>query len=909
MKNLLVIDGNSILNRQYYGIRPLCTKSGIFTNAVFGFTKVLLSQLEKLSPVYAAVAFDRREKTFRHERYEAYKAGRHAAPEELLMQFPYARRMAEALGFPVLSLAGYEADDILGTLAALAGQEEEAHAYLLTGDRDSLQLIDAHTTVLLAGNRELTAYDPPAFFEKYGVEASQFVDVKALMGDSSDNIPGVPGIGEKTALKLIAAAGSLDALYEDDFTKLPASLLTPSVRKKLEEGKDSAFLSRFLAKIDRCVPLGLSLKDLILRKPDRAALRELFCELEFTAFNRLLEGPDEKESVGGASSPAAPFRPPRLLSPAALASLPLGAPFALCLTDRGIYLAGPDAGSEKTDAGYLLKGSGTLSSGLSEASGAEGAAASGDMSGTGDATGAGGLAERNGSGGADKEAAFSAADEALIRKFLLSRGKDAVVYDGKALLHRFFSEAEGEIPHFAFDVLLAAYVLDASAGSYDLARLSAGYLGESLREDNPAMTLLLLAGALKKRMEEEGSDRLYGEIEQPLSEVLFRMEKRGFFVDLPMLASFSETLDRAAAGYMEEIYRLAGQPFNINSPKQLGEVLFERLSLPVFKKNKSGYSTDAEVLEKLRPYHPIISLITEYRQAVKFKSTYADPLGRAADGEGRVHTSFHQTVTATGRLSSTEPNLQNIPVRTELGRMFRRAFAAKEGALLVDADYSQIELRILAALSGDARMIEAFKNGVDIHTVTASEVFGLLPEEVTPELRKRAKAVNFGIVYGIGGYSLAGDLGVSLKEATRYIQSYKNTYRDVDAFLNRMVEEAKKNGFVTTLFGRRRYIPELTAQRAALKSFGERVAMNSPIQGTAADIIKLAMLRVESALSKEGLASRLILQVHDELIIESPEEEAEAAAAILRREMEGAVSLDVPLTVEVSIGKTWYDCK
>lgn len=844
MKNLLVIDGNSILNRQYYGIRPLSTRNGIFTNAVFGFTKVLLAQLEKLTPAYAAVAFDQKEKTFRHLRYEAYKAGRHGTPEELLMQFSYAKRMTEALGAKVLSLAGYEADDILGTLAAMAREsEEEIHTYILTGDRDSLQLVDEHTTVLLAGNHEVTCYDPAAFFEKYGLSAGQFVDVKALMGDASDNIPGVPGIGEKTALKLIASAGSLEALYAGE----ESWDMTPSVKKKLTEGKESAFLSQFLAQIDCHVPLEMKLSDLALASSDKTALRELFVELEFTSFDRLLAG--EETTSGKAACETAPFTPVKDLPAEALLSLSFSEPFAFWEREGVLYLAAEEAGYRIAEA-----------------------------------------------------------EPSLVRAFLLANGASCVLHDSKALLHRYF-EKEESWPVFAFDTKLAAYVLDATAGSYEPAKLAMAYLSESLREDNPADSLLRLSRVLAKRLAEEGSDRLYREIEQPLAEVLFLMEKRGFLVDLPMLASFSATLDAAAEGYMAEIYRHAGKAFNINSPKQLGEVLFDTLELPVFKKNKSGYSTDAEVLEKLRPYHPIISLITEYRQAVKFKSTYADALGKAADGAGRVHTSFHQTVTATGRLSSSEPNLQNIPVRTELGREFRRAFTAKEGCLLVDADYSQIELRILAALSGDPLMIEAFQKGVDIHAVTASEVFGVLPEEVTPELRKRAKAVNFGIVYGIGGFSLAGDIGVSMKEATQYIKRYKETYRGVDAYLTGLVEEGKKQGFVTTLFGRRRYIPELTAQKAAMKSFGERVAMNSPIQGTAADLIKLAMLRVEKALAEAGLAAKLILQVHDELIIEAPEAEAEEAAAILRREMEGAVSLAVPLTVEVSTGRTWYDCK
>ncbi|MBO7739939.1 MAG: DNA polymerase I, partial [Clostridia bacterium] len=494
-------------------------------------------------------------------------------------------------------------------------------------------------------------------------------------------------------------------------------------------------------------------------------------------------------------------------------------------------------------------------------------------------------------------------NEALAAILTATKG-ECIVWDSKALYHRL-----GDAVAVDFDLLLAAYVLDAGAPSYDPAKLSLGYLGEPMAVSNPAYTLYRLSLALKQKLSEEGSEDLYRSIEAPLAEVLFKMEKRGFMVDLPMLSTFSLTLDIAINTYMEDIYAHAGKKFNINSPKQLGEVLFEDLGLPVLKKTKSGYSTDAEVLEKLRPYHPIIDLVTDYRQAVKFKATYADALAKVADEKGRVHTSFNQTVTATGRLSSTEPNLQNIPVRTALGKELRRAFRAKDGYLLVDADYSQIELRILAALSGDERMIEAFGSGVDIHAVTASQVFDIPLDEVTPELRSRAKAVNFGIVYGIGAYSLAGDIGVSMKEASQYIKNYKETYQKVDEYLKKLIEDGKSLGYVSTHFQRRRYIPELSASKAVTRAFGERVAMNSPIQGTAADVIKLAMLRVEEALAREGLSAKLILQVHDELIVEAPEAEAARAAEIVKREMEGAVSFAVPLTVEVSVGKTWYDCK
>ncbi len=838
MKHLLVIDGNSILNRQFYGIRPLSTKEGIFTNAVFGFTKVFLGELNRLQPTYVAVAFDLKDKTFRHKAYDAYKAGRHKMPDELAMQFPYTKDMITALGGHVLSLSGYEADDILGTLSRLA--DNDTHTYLLTGDRDALQLITDKTTVLLAGNREVTAFTPAVFFEKYGVTPSQFVDVKALMGDSSDNIPGVPGVGEKTALKMIAAAGSLDNVYAD----LARYATTPSLFAKMENGKDSAYLSRTLAEICCDVPLNLSLADIALAPQKTNVLRELFTKLEFTAFNSLLA--EEKDGIPEADA--------ETIAPAKEITLPelmlhsFKNPVALYYDDSGIYLA---------DAFEAASGVKIADTG--------------------------------------KE------DLATVLSLV---GMPLIVYDAKTL---YYTVKTADLP-IADDILLAAYTLDATDG-LTLDKLALSYLKAPFSKDNPAVILYRLASVLKEKLKAEGSFPLYDKVEKPLAATLFRMESLGFLVDPIMLSEFSKALDATAAAFSEEIFRLAGHPFNINSPKQLGEVLFDELKLPVFKKTKSGYSTDAEVLEKLHSYHPIIDMITEYRQAVKFKSTYADALVKLADEKGRVHTSFHQTVTATGRLSSSDPNLQNIPTRTELGREFRRAFAAKEGYVLVDADYSQIELRLLAALSGDEKMIAAFGNGDDIHQITASEVFGLPLEAVTPDLRKRAKAVNFGIVYGIGGYSLAGDIGVSVKEASAYIKRYKETYQKVNAYLQTLIERGKKEGFVETLYHRRRYIPELSGQKAALRAFGERVAMNSPIQGTAADIIKIAMLRVEKALADKGFTARLILQVHDELIIEAPLDEAEAVKVLLKEEMEQAATLAVPLIAEVSLGKTWYDCK
>lgn len=848
MKNLLVIDGNSILNRQYYGVRPLTTKSGLFTNAVYGFTKVVLSFFEKLSPDYFAVAFDRKEKTFRHEMYEEYKAGRKHAPEELASQFPYAKRMVAALGGSVLELAGYEADDILGTLSKMAqsGENgEEIKTYILTGDRDALQLIDDSTVVLLAGNRDVVLFDREAFYSKYGVFPDRFIDVKALMGDSSDNIPGVAGIGEKTALKLIAQSGSIEEVY----AQLDSLSLSPSVVKKLSQGRDSAFLSKKLATIDRDAPLNIALSDIAARQFDTSALRGLFSELEFTSFKDLIkEESGEKEIEGGESTAGDSEK---------------SAPTAADSESAAGLLCSPCAFFRDGGRLYFCDGTNSL---------------------------------------------YIEGDLRAARAVFEKEGISFIVHDMKSLMHE-LSENGIEIPAFDFDVMLAAYVLDASSGSYDIEKLSAAYLSSPFDAGDGAREVLLLSETIKRELDAGGSRRLYDEIEHPLASVLYKMEKRGFLVDRQSLYDFSGQLSEIADSYMKKIYECAGKSFNINSPKQLASVLYEDLELPVFKKTKSGYSTDAEVLEKLRPYSPIIDMITDYRQAVKFKSTYADALYKAADDNGRVHTRFNQTVTATGRLSSTEPNLQNIPVRTELGRSIRKFFVARPGCVLIDADYSQIELRILAALSGDAVMTEAFAKGADIHRITASQVFGVPEELVTDEMRKRAKAVNFGIVYGIGDFSLAADIGVSIKEAAAYIKGYKETYRGVDEYLKKTVEDAKRDGYVTTLFGRRRNIPELKAQKASMRAFGARVAMNSPIQGSAADIIKIAMINTENALAKKGLSARLILQVHDELILESPLEEASEAAEVLRSEMENAVTLSVPLPVEVGVGKTWYDCK
>ena len=836
MPKLLAVDGNSILNRQFYGIRPLTNSAGVFTQAVYGFLNVLFSQLESLQPDYVAVAFDLKAPTFRHKLYPEYKAGRHAMPPELAMQFPYAKKCISALGIKVIELEGYEADDILGTLSRMA-EENSAEAYLLTGDRDSYQLISDKTTVLYASNSGPIPFTEKEFCEKYTIKPSQFVDLKALMGDSSDNIPGVPGIGEKTAIKLISTCGTLDKLYED----ISSSGVSAKIQEKLADGKESAFMSRRLAEIERNAPLGLTLSDVIPAPKDIPALKELFAELEFSAFAKKIIEEDDTVSEKREFIP---------ISSLELITLPYEDVTPALIDENTLY---------------------TVSD--------------------------------------NKAYSCEFSDVSQVLPFFEDENRSFIVYDIKELLHTLYPSNE-EIPvkiRCDFDILLAAYVLSPSDGSYDISRLSNAYLGKALESEIDA--LIPLANEMKKKLEESEMLGLYKDIEVPLALVLFEMERRGFALDIPSLTEFSGILDEAVKSLTESIYETVGHEFNINSPKQLGVALFDELGLPTFKKTQGGYSTNAEVLEKLRPYHPIIDMILNYRQVAKLKSTYADGLLKVVDDDGRVRTKFKQTVAATGRLSSIEPNLQNIPVRTELGREMRRCFVAREGYTLVDADYSQIELRLLAAISGDENMCDAFRREIDIHTVTASQVFNIPEEEVTSELRKRAKAVNFGIVYGIGDFSLANDIGVSKKEAGEYIKNYKATYKGVADYLDKTIESAYADGYVVTMFGRRRYIPELASPKAMMKKFGERVAMNSPIQGSAADIIKLAMINVEKALRESGLDAKLILQIHDELIVEAAEKDAAQVKEILVSEMENAVKLSVPLSVEASIGKSWYECK
>ena len=841
MKKLLCIDGNSILNRQFYGIRFLSTKDGFPTNAIFGFVNVLLRQLEGLSPDYIAVAFDLKAPTFRHNMYAEYKAGRKPSPEELIRQFPAAKELCRALGISVLELEGYEADDILGTLSAMAEEDGEVEAYVLTGDRDSLQLITKTTRVLLATNTDTVVFDEAAFLEKYGVRADQYVDVKSLMGDSSDNIPGVPGIGEKTAFKLIAEAGSLDGIYEN----IEGMGLTNSVKTKLEAGKDSAYISQTLATICKTVPLGIALSDIEYNGIDRKTARALLLRYELLgAIKKLGLDKEEPELIEASGEPCVAEK--KQISSSDLSSL------------EGEYFAFDFDGETATIADgntvYVLK---------------------------------------------DPDAAL--AD-------FLNQHK-IICLDCKTL----YQTLEACGIHWRgcyFDVMLASYVDDSNQNSYDLERLVTTYLGEVVDENTCRVSYVAkMWRGIEARLKESGQLNLLYEIEMPLASVLCDMELVGCRVDCDGIKEYGRELDDIAMALESRIFMAAGEEFNINSPKQLGEVLFEKLMLPSGKKTKTGYSTSADVLERLRRYHPIIDDILEYRQVTKLKGTYVDGLLKTIGEDSRCRTTFKQTGTATGRLSSANPNLQNIPIRTEAGRRFRKYFTASdENHVMIDADYSQIELRVLAHMSGDEHMTEAFVSGEDIHTATSCRVFGVSPENVTVEMRKRAKAVNFGILYGMGDFSLADDLKISRAQAKEYIDSYLSSYSGIEKYLEDTIEGAKADGYTVTMFSRRRYIPELSAPNKMVRNFGERIARNSPIQGTSADIIKIAMINVDKKLKESGLGARLLLQVHDELLVEAPRENAAAVLELLKSEMEGAVKLRVPLMVEAQIGETWFDC-
>ena len=879
---LMVIDGNSLINRAFYGIRMLTTKDGQPTNAVYGFVNILLKLLDEEKPDALCVTFDRKAPTFRHLAYEGYKAQRKGMPDELAAQLPVLKDVLAAMNIPRYELDGWEADDLIGTIAArdtAAGWE----TVIVTGDKDSLQLVTDSTRVKLVSTRmgqtttkEMT---PETFQETYGFAPIHIVDLKALMGDTSDNIPGVKGIGEKTAMDLIQRYQSVEAIYAD----VEGVEAKPAVKKKLAEGEEQARMSYDLATIRCDAPIDFSPEDARRREPDGPALYELFLTLEF---NKLIDkmGLSGGPAAGRADKPAAgAVRQERVTDRVRMAELveqwrrePWVAVLALPSLD--VVAVAWDGGAR---------------------------------------------------------AALCAADRLegyneLLRA-LFSGEIQKVSHNVKDLMHLLLDEGLST-DGFCFDTALAAYLLSPTDGSYELEKLGITYFNqefpkakEYLAPDafgpladpaGPAEAMCAHAAlaaalyrALAPKLEELDMHELYYGLELPLCPVLAEMERAGMLVDRRALADFGILLDGRIQADEALIYELAGEEFNINSTQQFGRILFDKLGLPPVKKTKTGYSTNADVLEKLRDKHPIVEAVLDYRQLAKLKSTYVDGLTKVIAADGRIHTSFQNTVTATGRLSSTEPNLQNLPVRTELGAELRKMFVAPAGRVLVDADYSQIELRLLAHIAGDEHMIAAFRTGEDIHTVTASQVFGVPPEQVTHEMRRRAKAVNFGIVYGISDFSLSQDIGVTRAEAKAYMEKYFEKYSGVHAYMTQVVERAKADGYVSTLMGRRRWLPELKSSNFNLRSFGERVALNMPIQGTAADLIKKAMLRVDGRLRREGLEARLVLQVHDELIVECPEGEAEQVQRLLAEEMEHVAELAVPLTAEAHAGKSWAEAK
>jgi len=876
---LMAIDGNSIVNRAFYGIRHLSASDGTPTNAVYGFLSILQRLLSEENPDALCVTFDLPDPTFRHERYAEYKAHRKGMPDELAVQMPILRDVLDAMNIARYELSGYEADDLLGTLAKIC-EAENWECVIVTGDKDSLQLVSSLTRVkhikTKGGQTETNNYTTDVFIEEYGFEPAKMIDLKALMGDSSDNIPGVAGVGEKTAMELIQKFG----LITEIFANLDDLDIKDTVRKKLAAGHESAKLSYELAEICVGVPFDFKPRDSLRKEVDNDKLYELFKRLRFVSFidKYKLKPPSSATAV---NVDACAVAAPEIVNV-------VTADDCAKLLDKA---RSADFAAVRFDTGYFDR--------VAVAIGAVFVLQQGETEGFDDA--------------------LKVLLSSDVRK-VGSGVKDII----RVCLERGFG-ADGWI----FDTALAAYLISPTESSchYEIKRTSERYCGYAPGADGEedgqmsmladtgkllaeeAFALSLMKPALDKKLKELELDKLYYDIELPLCTVLAEMEVAGFLIDKDSLITFGEGLAKSIAETEKQIFEHAGETFNINSPKQLGVILFDKLMLPAPKKTKTGYSTNVEVLDSLLGKHPIIGLIKDYRELTKLKSTYADGLLKVIGSDGRIHTHFQMTITATGRLSSTDPNLQNIPVRKEMGGELRKMFVAPEGKVLVDADYSQIELRLLAHIASDPVMLSAFENDEDIHTVTASQVFGVPLDEVTSLYRSRAKAVNFGIVYGISAFSLANDVGVTPKEAKEYIENYLAKYSGVRKYMSDIVESAKKFGYVSTLFGRRRELPELKSNNFNTRSFGERVALNMPIQGTAADIMKIAMINVSRRFSDEGLSAKLILQVHDELIAECPDSEAETVSVILREEMENAAKLSVPLVAETRVGKSWFDAK
>ena len=866
MKKLLILDSNSILNRAFYGVRYLSAKDGTPTNAIYGFLNILLKLIKEQEPDYICAAFDVKAPTFRHKQYEGYKAQRKPMPEGLAAQMPLAKDVLRAMGVTILEKEGYEADDIIGTVARLC-EESEISCFIATGDKDDLQLASDKTKVILtvtkSGYNETIIYDDKGVKEKYHVTPTEFIDVKALMGDPSDNIPGVKGVGEKTAMSLIEKHHSIEYIYENiDDIGLKGAML-----QKMKDGREMAFMSKELATINRNTPIEFNAEKCVFDGfENNGELYEILKRLELNSIIKKLDlsgGDNVKENED------------------------IFKDFSYQVGDKNMI------SGDKVTVVLDFDGDNISSA----------------------AVGAG-----------NNAVVLNEQDD--IKELLEDDSIAKVMFDVKEAIVKLNGRID--IKNISDDTAIAAYLVDPAKNEYTIEKLASEYFGTviekpevkqlSLLDDvetdrseylaKCAVALGVLNECIGDKIKENGQEKLYQEVELPLVTVLAHLEINGFLVDDHQLKEFADKLGEKIDALTNEIYMLAGEEFNINSPKQLGVILFEKLELKPVKKTKTGYATNADVLEKLRDKHPIVNFIMEYRQLAKLKSTYCDGLRAVVNpNTHRIHSVFTQTVTVTGRLSSTEPNLQNIPTRTELGREIRKMFVAKEGYVLVDADYSQIELRVLAHIANDETMINAFRNNEDIHAVTASQVLGIPLEDVTKEQRSSAKAVNFGIVYGIGEFSLAQDLHISVKEAKAYIESYLEKYHGVRNYMESIKEQAKKDGYVKTMLNRIRYIPELKSPNYNIRQFGERVALNTPIQGTAADIIKLAMVRVDNRLINEGLKSKLILQVHDELIVEAHKDEVDKVKQILSEEMQSAMELNVPLKVDMSTGHSWYDAK
>ena len=853
MNRLLVLDGNSIINRAFYGVKALTTKDGRYTNAIVGFLNILASLRERTDATHIAVAFDRKTPTFRHKAYAEYKAGRKGMPDELRQQLQPLKDILTAMGLTLVEMDGYEADDILGTLSKAAAEAGDT-CFIATGDRDSLQLVGEGVTVLLAttkmGHPETVVFDPAAIMEKYGLTPSQLIDLKALQGDTSDNIPGVPGVGEKTALDLMQRFRSLDEIY----TNLETLDIRDSLRNKLSAGRESAYISQMLGTICREAPIDLTADTYAVRPMDEPLLASLLQDLELYKWM-------EKLHLSAVATPAKEE------------SAPIPTPTVEGNESAADFIAAIRAAG-RMDVLATVEGEEITALAIAAA---------------------------------DRCARFDRfcfSFEELV-DLLCDPAVEKRTHDSKPLLASLLAQ-DLTPAAFTLDTALAAYLINPLSSDYSLPRLLTEY---GLPSEEPLHTFPRLCDTLSAQVADQNMTALLTEVEQPLALVLADMERQGVAVDRDGIAAFGAELTSRIAALQREVFAQVGYEFNLNSPKQLGKALFEDLGLPHGKKTKSGYSTSADVLEKLRDEYPVVANLLEYRSLSKLNGTYCEGLLKVVDPDGRIRSVFNQTETRTGRISSSEPNLQNIPVRSELGRQMRRFFTAREGWVLCDADYSQIELRVLAHMAAEPTMTEAFNTGVDIHRQTAASVFGVPPEEVTAQMRSTAKAVNFGIIYGQGAYSLAEDLGIGFGEAKDYIDRYLANFGAVSAFMDSLIADATDRGYGITLMGRRRPLPELKAGNAMTRHFGERVARNMPIQGTAADIIKVAMVRVHRRLAAEGLQAKLILQVHDELMVECPREEADTVCRLLCEEMESAADLTVRLEVDAHIGETWYDAK